>query len=93
MSEGRFEIRWVRRGGPPQQPPDPRYPDGVDVDISLGAARSCSTPLPYPVDRNEVGTWLVECQVCGLRVGITAASRPDDPRSVKIACKLPGRTQ
>lgn len=91
--EGKFEISYVERGGPPKQPPNPAYPAGVDVDISLGAKRTCSTPLPYPVRSPNVGTWMITCLVCGLRVGVTAASRPDDPRSVKVACKLPGRTQ
>lgn len=95
MSEGKFEIRWVSRGRPPRVAPNPDYPKGMDIDISLGAERTCTTPLPYPTGRKFVGTWMLKCLVCGLRVGITAASRPDDPKSVKLACRLAaaGRAQ
>jgi hypothetical protein len=84
-----FEIRWLDRGHPPRIKPDPAFPDGVPVvDASMGAAITCVAELPYPTGEVNVGTWLVDCKLCRLRVGVTAASRPDDPRSVKLACKI-----
>lgn len=100
---GKFEIRWVKRGGPPQQPPNPDYPEGCHVDLtehgqSTGkvkrttpapdtlAEQSCSTPLPYPTGKDEIGGWFVRCLTCDLKVFVTAASRPDDPCSVRVAC-------
>lgn len=83
---GKFEIRWFTRGGPPKGKPNPAFPKGVDLDISEGAERACSTPLPYPTGHKSIGTWEVHCLTCGRRAMVTAASRPDDPRSLKIAC-------
>jgi hypothetical protein len=85
---GKFEIRWIGRGGPPRQPPNPGFPDGKDVDLTVSALPSCSTPLPYPTGRDNIGGWMVRCQTCGVTAYVTAASRPDDPRSLKIHCKL-----
>jgi hypothetical protein len=42
--------------------------------------------LPYPAKR--IGHYRIECELCGLRVACTTAGRPDDPRSIRIACKL-----
>ena len=83
-----FDIRWLDRGGPPKVAPNPAFPDGVDVDASEGAKLTCLVPLPYPTGKANVGTWMIACTLCRLRVGVTAASRPDDPRSVKLACKI-----
>jgi hypothetical protein len=65
--------------------PDPAYPHGIDVDMTDGAKVACLAMLPYPAAC--CGLWIVECQTCGKRAGITAAGRPDDPRSLKLACK------
>jgi hypothetical protein len=78
-------IRWLDRGREPQCAPNPDYPKGKDIDASDGAAQTCYTELPYPAPR--CGAYIVECEKCGIRVGITTAGRPDDPRSVKIACR------
>lgn len=79
------EVTWFDRGREPQVEPDPAYPQGKDLDISDGAAEACTVQLPYPAKR--IGVYVVECDVCGLRVGCTTAGRPDDPRSIKMACK------
>lgn len=84
---GKFEIEWVNRGGPPKQPPDTAFPHGKDVDLTMGREPSCITPLPYPTGKGTIGGWLVRCLTCGLSVYVTAASRPDDPCSLKVACK------
>lgn len=80
-----MKIEWIDAGREPRVAPNPEYPDGKDLDTSDGAAKSCFTELPYPARR--CGTYIVECETCGLRVGVTTAGRPDDPRSLKVACK------
>jgi predicted RNA-binding Zn-ribbon protein involved in translation (DUF1610 family) len=78
-------IEWRRSGrGKAQCPPDPDYPNGCHVDISEGQT-SCMVNLPYPAP--ECGAWIVRCAACGMSAAITAAGRPDDPRSVRIPCK------
>ncbi len=83
---GQHTVEWIDRGREPQCAPNPRYPEGVDVDLSLVGAASCKVDLPYPAKR--CGILRVECKVCGFSVDLTTAGRPDDPRSVKIACKV-----
>jgi hypothetical protein len=84
MSIG-FKIRWVDRFYEPQERPDPRYPLGIDVDLSNGADQACTAALPYPAKR--IGYFVIECPRCGRDAIVTTAGRPDDPRSVKLACK------
>ena len=80
-----WDIRFIGAGRKAQNPPNAEYPDGIDLDISEGKP-SCSTPIPYPAP--EVGKWLVHCKTCDNLSMITAAGRPDDPRSMTIPCKL-----
>jgi hypothetical protein len=80
-----MKIEWHDAGREPRVKPNPAYPEGIDVDMSEGAAKTCRTELPYPAKR--IGSYTVECEKCGLRVGLTTAGRADDPRSVKLACK------
>lgn len=82
--EQTLTIEWVDGGREPQCAPDPAYPTGMDVDISKGAEKTCSTDLPYPAKR--CGMFVVRCTKCGFSVAITTAGRPDDPRTLKIAC-------
>jgi hypothetical protein len=82
----RLEINWQSARRRATQPSDPGLPMGVDLDLSRGATPSCAAALPYPAP--EVGRWLVTCPDCGLRVVVTAAGRPDDPRTVRLACRL-----
>jgi hypothetical protein len=81
-----LDVTWHDHGREPRAAPDPRYPDGIDLDLSKGASAVCSTALPYPAKR--IGYYLIACQACGLRTVVTTAGRRDDPRSVKLACKL-----
>lgn len=81
-------VEWVDSGREPQCKPDPAYPDGKDMDVSFGAAATCKTALPYPAKR--CGYFVVACPICGIRVGVTTAGRPDDPRSIKVACRMEG---
>lgn len=78
-----FVVRWVDRFREPTQPPNPRFPHGVD--INGGQTPACFCALPYPAKR--CGYYVVECAECGVTVACTTAGRPDDPRSIMIPCK------
>lgn len=80
-----LDVKWVDRGREPQCPPNPEHPEGIDVDASHGASKTCQTKLPYPAER--CGLYVVKCNSCGMSVALTTAGRTDDPRSVTIACK------
>jgi hypothetical protein len=82
---GRFKVDWRDAGREPRCAPNPEYPNGIDRDCSGGASQTCSATLPYPARR--CGSYFVECEICGIRVAVTTAGRPDDPRSVRIACR------
>jgi hypothetical protein len=79
-------VTWYDRGRSPQYPSNADYPSGIDVDVSGGAAVTCTESLPHPAKR--CGYYLVECVTCGLGVALTTAGRADDPRSVKMPCNL-----
>lgn len=85
MAEERFHLKWIDRGREPQCAPDPLFPDGKDVDTTLGQRPACRSTLPYPAAR--CGLYIVTCKRCKMNVAITTAGRPDDPRSVMMACK------
>ncbi len=79
-----FDIKWMDAYREPQCPPDPDYPNGIDVDQTVPGTQACKTALPYPAKR--CGIYYIHCHLCGVRVGVTTAGRPDDPRSVKLPC-------
>lgn len=82
-----MKIEWIDGGREPKCPPNPAHPNGIDIDASGGAEAACGAELrPYPAPR--CGHFLVTCETCGQSMAITTAGRPDDPRSVKIACHL-----
>lgn len=81
-----IDVKWIDRGREPTQPPNPKYPDGIDVDMSKGAGKTCQAALPYPAKR--CGYWSVLCEKCGYTAIITTAGRRDDPKSVRLPCKL-----
>jgi len=81
-------VKWIDRFREPRDPPNPDYPRGLDWDVSKGAARTCLVRLPYPAKR--CGFYVVTCDLCHLRIVVTTAGRPDDPRSVKLACRPDG---
>lgn len=81
-------VTWHQRGGRPKEPPNPAFPKGVDLDLTNGAKIACLVNLPYPPARKRLGLLTVRCDACGRTVAITTAGRPDDPRSVKLACNL-----
>lgn len=79
-------IKWIDGKKSPQCAPNPAYPTGIDLDVSRGASKTCTVALPYPAKR--IGAYRIECPVCGVSVGCTTAGRPDDPRSIKVACVI-----
>lgn len=79
-------VTWYDAGREPEIPPNPAYPNGIDLDTSGGAIATCTERLPYPARR--CGHYRIKCKTCGLHIIVTTAGRSDDPRSVKIACKL-----
>jgi hypothetical protein len=90
VSEDQFIVQWNDAGREPQCAPNPNYPDGIKLDVSEGATQTCTVDLPYPAKR--CGQYIVECCLCGFRVIVTTAGRPDDPTSIKLPCHL-GKTQ
>lgn len=80
-----LKVTWIDEGREPKCAPNPNFPQGRDLDMSERGISSCQTDLPYPAKR--CGIFLLECGICGLRVGITTAGRPDDPRSAKVSCR------
>jgi hypothetical protein len=69
-------------------PSNPAFPNGRDVrafkDLE-GVEKICTIPLQYPAP--ECGRHRVICRRCGLVGMVTAAGRPDDPRSLTIECR------
>jgi hypothetical protein len=86
MTQSKLSVSWVDGDREPKALPDPRYPKGIDLDLSKGAIRTCSAPLPYPAKR--CGLYVITCEICKQRTMVTTAGRRDDPRSIKIACRL-----
>jgi hypothetical protein len=86
MSETQFKVAWIDGGREPTEPSDPRYPQGIDLDVAAGKSPNCLVSLPYPARR--CGMFFVDCRRCGMNALVTAAGRPDDPRSIKIPCKI-----
>lgn len=82
--EQALKVKWIDGKREPECPPNPDYPHGIDIDVSNGASKTCTTALRYPALR--CGHHLVQCRVCKQRVMVTTAGRADDPRTVKIAC-------
>lgn len=80
-----LRISWIDAHREAQCAANPRFPDGMDVDLSKGAQACCHAMLPYPASR--CGVHRIECDTCGVKTLVTAAGRRDDPRSVRVACK------
>jgi hypothetical protein len=81
-----LKVTWIDGHRLPQVRSNPAHPNGIDIDLTGSASKTCTTALPYPAKR--CGMYDIICDQCGLRVAVTTAGRLDDPRSVKVACKL-----
>lgn len=79
-------AEWLDFEREPQCPPDPDYPNGKDVDAARGKTPCCRIEFACPAPR--CGAWQVTCRLCGLTAMVTTAGRPDDPRSLTMACKI-----
>jgi hypothetical protein len=86
MGSARFSIDWSDAHREPTYPADPAYPNGHAMDVALDAPQACRAELPYPAAR--IGTWIVHCRVCGYRIALATTGRSDDPRSVRVPCRL-----
>ena len=80
-----FDIAWIDGGRTAQNPPDPAYPNGIELDISRDAKVACLVELTYPAPR--VGQYSIMCRDCGFHALVTAAGRADDPKSIKVPCR------
>lgn len=85
MTDRDLKVEWRGTGRKPQCQPNPAYPTGIDVDTAHGEP-SCRTAVTYPAPC--IGAHIVRCRRCGASVAVTAAGRVDDPRSVRIPCKV-----
>lgn len=85
-----LKSHWIDRRREPTQASDPKYPNGIDVDLSRRkSVATCQIDLkPYPAPR--CGYHQVHCMRCGYTAIVTTSGRPDDPRSVKVPCKPAG---
>ena len=83
--EQAHRVKWIDAKREPQCPPNPSYPDGIDIDASAGATPSCTVALPYPAKR--CGRYEVRCKACGYVAVVTTAGRTDDPKSIRLPCK------
>lgn len=77
------KVKWIDAGCEPQCPPNPNYPDGIDI-VETKGANTCKVDLPYPAMR--CGAYQVTCRACGRKISVTTAGRPDDPKSVTMQC-------
>jgi hypothetical protein len=82
-----FDVKFISHNRKAVCQPDPAFPNGRDLDLTRisRSKASCVAEIPYPAEC--CGAWVVTCEACGLRVAITAAGRPDDPKSAKLPCK------
>jgi hypothetical protein len=66
---------------------------GLPKPVADSHAKDAPRQIPsnfitsYPAKRCRFFT--LQCSVCGQNAIVTTAGRKDDPRSVKLACKIP----
>lgn len=82
-----IRIEWRGTNRVAECRPDPRWPAGKPIDASEPGRPTCTVRLPYPAPC--IGVHVVICEICGMRVGTTAAGRPDDPTSITFNCNRP----
>jgi hypothetical protein len=84
--ESRFSVDWVDKHHESACPADPAYPCGCTIDVALDALKACRVQLPCPAAR--CGMWIVRCRACGFSISLATAGRADDPKSVRVPCRL-----
>jgi hypothetical protein len=80
------DIQWIDSGREPKGPSNPGFPNGINLNMASRIEPTCFIKLPYPAKR--VGHYLIKCKTCGWSGIVTTAGRPDDPRSIKVPCKM-----
>lgn len=84
-----IDVKFNDSGREPTQPPNPKYPDGIDINLAPHTlAKTCCRNLPYPAPR--CGTYSIVCRTCHFTCLVTVAGRPDDPRTITLPCKIGG---
>src|SRR5215831_13726619 len=86
--KNQWMINWVDGETEPKNPANPAYPNGIDVEMYKPGQTTCNVKLGYPAKR--CGAYHLYCRVCQVGIIVTTAGRRDDPRSVKVACKIEG---
>lgn len=81
-----FSFTWIDGGRPPREKPDPAYPDGRVIKGDVTTRQHCRIDLPYPSPHKNIGQWIINCRRCGMSMLVTAASRPDDMRTIWRPC-------
>src|SRR5258708_891822 len=81
-----LEVNFIDGEREPRCQPNPEFPNGMDVDFSEGASKTCFSEIPYPAPR--CGIMRVYCSQCGISLGLTVAGRVDDPRSIRMPCYI-----
>lgn len=84
--ESRFLVDWSDAHRVSTFPADPAFPSGCSIDVALDAPRACRVELPYPASR--CGMWVVTCQQCDYAIALATTGRSDDPRSVRVPCRV-----
>lgn len=80
------EPRGKKRSRDRRPPPPSDHPNGVDMDATgFRPVNTCLARLPYPA--KGPGAHILACRMCGQRMVVTAEGKPDDARSVRMACK------
>lgn len=79
-----LRYEWIDRHREPKCAPNPKWPNGKPLDASEGFTEKCSIDLPYPAKR--CGIYMIVCDKCGHKIGITTAGRPDDPAKITLPC-------
>lgn len=80
-----IDVHFYDSGREPTQKPNPKYPNGIDINLAPQLAKSCTRNVPYPAPR--CGTYSIRCTVCNFTALITVAGRADDPRTITLPCK------
>lgn len=89
LTHQQFSVTWHDHHRAPQCQPDPAFPSGKAVNTAIGA-QVCTVQFPYPARR--CGVYVAECRICGYKIGVTTAGRPDDPVSATFDCGMQGET-
>jgi hypothetical protein len=82
-----FKITWSMHEHEPQSV-NLNCPDGTHVDLSRKRRPACVISVPYPAPPRP-GLFRIKCVKCGAYAHVPTAGRPDDPRSIRLACRRP----